>query len=78
MARTNTQGKEYLVNTKNKAYFIIENDVSQMRLALLTCDNQVLRVKGCFFIDFRGFSTKFHQHLECPIQGVHHKQFLHT
>ena len=41
-----------------------------MELALLTCDNQVLRVKGCFFIDFCGFSAKIHQRLErlIPLQ----------
>ena len=38
-----------------------------MNLALLTCDNQVLRVKGCFFIDFHGLSAKIHQRLEDPI-----------
>ena len=38
-----------------------------MELALLTCDNQVLSVKGCVFIDFCGFSAKIHQRLEHPI-----------
>ena len=38
-----------------------------MELALLTCVNQVLRVKGWFFIDFCGFSAKIQQRLERPI-----------
>ena len=57
------------ISSKRKEYGVFYNWKwrFQMELALLTSDNQVLRVKGCFFIEFCGFSAKIHQRLECPI-----------
>ena len=54
MARNKTCGKnEYArwrISSKRKEYGVFYNWKwrFQMELALLTCDNQVLRVKGCF------------------------------
>ena len=56
------------ISSKREEYSVFYNWkwCFQMELTLLTCDNQVLRVKGCFY-QFLWVFTKIHQRLECPI-----------